>query len=487
MKKEDLFETLGDIDPESVEKAGHYRSKKKKTAWGILVACAAAAIIAAVVGVLLMRNSGNTEEGSSTAKSNGKVEADVVKLMASYPASPGKNMDLQTYLNGEESERWFSEQLSKIQATSDLASSMDGYYAAMMNRLLADKDGNGENTVCSPLNTYVAFAMLAEVSSGNSQKQVLDMLGVSDMESLRKNVKALWESNYADTPMLKSMLGNSLWLNNTVKYNEDTLKRLTDQYYASSFRGDPASEEMSRELRNWIDDNTGKMLTEYTKDISMDPETVMELVSTIYFKAQWQTEFNQERTTKETFHGLKGDQTVDMMHMEGQQSVYRTDKYTEVSLSLKDSGAMHFYLPKEGTNVDELLKDTDILKAVRDQENSTYPHVKLSVPKFNVSGKKDLRDTMKDLGVTDVLDASSADFSALTEEKKELFISKVDHAAVVEIDEQGVSGAAYVDMAICGSGMPNENLEITLDRPFLFVVTGWDGAVLFSGVVRNIG
>ena len=52
------------------------------------------------------------------------------------------------------------------------------------------------------------------------------------------------------------------------------------------------------------------------------------------------------------------------------------------------------------------------------------------------------------------------------EEKKELFISKVDHAAVVEIDEQGVSGAAYVDMAICGSGMPNENLEITLDVGF---------------------
>ena len=68
----------------------------------------------------------------------------------------------------------------------------------------------------------------------------------------------------------------------------------------------------------------------------------------------------------------------------------------------------------------------------------------------------------------------------------ETIVMRVDHAAVVEIDEKGVSAAAYTDLGILGAGMPQKTLEFVLDRPFVFVVTGWDGSVLFTGVVRNI-
>ena len=81
------------------------------------------------------------------------------------------------------------------------------YYSSLMEKLLVSKD---DNTVCSPLNTYIAFSMLAEVSDGNTRKQILDMLGTSDIETLRKNVSKLWEINYVDTPILKSLLANSL-------------------------------------------------------------------------------------------------------------------------------------------------------------------------------------------------------------------------------------------------------------------------------------
>ena len=243
---------------------------------------------------------------------------------------------------------------------------------------------------------------------------------------------------------------------------------------------------MNDELRKWTDENTGKLLTEYTKDMSMDPRTVMELVSTIYYKAQWQKLFDPEQTAKETFHGTKSDQTVDMMHMESQLSSLQTDKYTAVCLPLSDSGAMYFYLPKEGTDVNELVADPALLQALRADEKAIYPMVKLAVPKFKVSGKQDLRDMLEKLGVTDVLDPAKADFTPLTTDAKDLFLSKVDHAAVVEIDEKGVTAAAYTDMAVAGSGMPQETLEFVLDRPFVFVVTGWDGSVLFTGAVRNI-
>jgi len=483
MKKDELFEVLGDIDPESIKKAGKYRANTKTSAkWRVWAGIAAAAVVA-VTGTVIAVNVAKRGRPGTTDEDTGKTKASVVRVMASYPTSDLKEISPDSFADGDAHYRWYETQLQKIQTTGKLAPDMDKYYSSVMAELLRSQD---ENTVCSPLNTYIAFAMLAEVSEGNTRKQLLDMLGASDPETLRNNVKALWESNYADTPLLTSLLGNSVWLNNSVEYNEETLKRLADQYYASSFRGTPGSSEMNEELKKWTDEHTGKLLTEYTKDMSLDPQTVLELVSTIYFKAQWQDHFDPGQTTKETFHGTKADQTVDMMHMRSQLSSFQTDSFTAVSLPLTDSGAMHFYLPKEGTDINELAADPTVLRVLREDGKAIYPEVNLSVPKFSVSGKKDLRDMLEQLGASDVLDPEKADFSALTGDNEELFLSKADHAAVVEIDENGVTAAAYTELAICGSGMPQETLEFVLDRPFLFVVTGWDGSVLFTGVVRNI-
>ena len=123
-----------------------------------------------------------------------------------------------------------------MQASKDLQNGIDGYYAAIMREVLPSGE---ENTVCSPINIYIAFAMLAEVSDGNTRQQVLDMLGAPDIETLRSSVSALWEGNYADTPVFKSLLANSLWLNGKYTYNDETLARLSEQYYASSFCGTP--------------------------------------------------------------------------------------------------------------------------------------------------------------------------------------------------------------------------------------------------------
>ena len=113
--------------------------------------------------------------------------------------------------------------------------------------------------------------------------------------------------------------------------------------------------------------------------------------------------------------------------------------------------------------------------------------VNLAVPKFSVSAKTDLRETMVGLGVIDALDPGMADFTPLTTDRDNLYVSKAEHAALVEIDEDGVTGAAYTELAIAeGAALPDEEIDFILDRPFMFLVTGRDGSVLFSGIVRNI-
>ena len=63
----------------------------------------------------------------------------------------------------------------------------------------------------------------------------------------------------------------------------------------------------------------------------------------------------------------------------------------------------------------------------------------------------------------------------------------VDTTALVEIDENGVTGAAYTQIDLCGGApRPEDEIDFILDRPFMFTITGRDGSILFAGIVRNI-
>ena len=481
MKKEELFEVLGNLEPGMVEKARSDRHPRRGV-WKKWTAAAACAVIigGAVLGVATWRNG---REGSAVRYPSG-----VTTVLAAYPASVERTMDAQKFMESDAHWDWWDSYRELTAKSAELQSGMDAYYQNLMKQMLVSED---ENTVCSPINLYIAFAMLAETSDGNTRQQILDMLGAQDMDTLRENVSSLWESNYADTPALKSVLAircGSIVRNHTMTqrcsgWRSSTMHRHSEE------RQD--QKKWIRHCRPRTDNNTGGLLKEYTKDMAIAPDTVFELVSTIYYKAMWRENFWEVNTEKETFHGTAGDTDVDMMKKTERMDVYQGEQFTAIGLSLQDSGSMYFLLPDENADVSELVSSPDLMKVIRRDESSDNwysPMVNLSVPKFKVSEKTDLIETVRALGVTDALDADLADFSPLTENRNGLYLSKADHAAMLEIDENGVTGAAYTELGVSETAaeIPDDEIDFVLDRPFLFLVTGQDGSLLFSGVVRNI-
>ncbi len=493
MKEEELFKALNDIDDKAlkaVEKqlkgSGSvikYRAPWKR--WAAIAAC-----IILLFGAIKLIPS-HTPKSDGTGQGSMGYPSDVVALAAEYPEPVAEGADPQEFIANDGHQKWWTEYADKINLSRKLRSGMLPYYSSIMAELLVPDEGSDKNTVCSPLNIYLALSMLAEASEGNTRQQILDMLGASDIESLRSGVKSLWDSNYVDTPMLKSHLANSVWLNtaNGHEYNESTLEHLARDYFASSFRGDMSSGDMNQALAQWIDSNTESLLNDYSSDLKLSPDTVMALVSTIYYKAIWGIEFSPENTEKQTFHGTKGDTTVDMMYRADALGFYSTDKFSAVGLTLNDSGAMYFYLPNEGVDVNDLASNIDILNAtaIDDDENWSFPMVNLHLPKFKVSNNTDLLGSLRNLGITDAFDPATADFTPITADSNDIRLSKAEHAAMVEIDENGVTGAAYTVLATGkGDPLPGDEIDFVIDRPFLFIVTGSDGSILFSGIVRNI-
>lgn len=363
------------------------------------------------------------------------------------------------------------------------ASIFQPFYEKSMQEIL--KDDGKSNVVYSPANVYIELAMLAQCTGGDTQKQILDLLGAKDASSLPAAVNAMWQANAAKNPIVTLSLANSLWLQDDITYNEETLKKLTDSFHTYDYVGDLAGKKANDALHKWINDNTGNLLTEAADGLQMDDSTVMALVSTLYLKASWMEKFEPENTKTETFHGAE-DFDVQMMHETLSADVYQGNGFRAVGLGLTDCGTMWIFLPDEGTDAASLPGNKDVYRVLSGDSSieSMYADVNLSLPKFDVSSDTDMIADLKAMGVTDVF-ADGADFSPLTTDT-DCLVSQLEHAARVKTDEDGVEAAAFTAaIAEATALMDKTTVDFTVDHPFLFVVQGGDGTVLFTGIVNQ--
>lgn len=356
-----------------------------------------------------------------------------------------------------------------------------------ISKVISETFEEGENGVLSPLSIYLATSMLAEVTAGNSQKQLLDLLKTGTIEDLRENAKNLWLTNYQDDGRYTSLLANSIWTREGSNYNQETLQRITDNYYASIFSGDTTDPAYSQALRDWINENTGGLLNEQAEGIELKPETVMALVSTIYFNANWSNIFYEENTEDKEFHAEDQTVTVPFMHETNPSASYlQAEKFTATGKSLESMGQMWFILPNEGVDAKALLADPSIYKVGSHDQETKTAKVNLALPKFDVDFSAGLIDSLEHLGVTDIFDPALSDFSPMGD-FDELIVSEFTHAARTKVDELGVEAAAFTFIAVAETSMPLEleQVDFILDRPFIFLLTNREGLITFVGLVNN--
>ena len=453
-----------------------------------------------LASIMLLSAAGCAGDTNMDEKKPDNTASAYALALASYPEMAPYPNEME-YINEKTGEfdsdgfdvvydAWKEDRNAQRNQPEGYADGLDPFFGSSIREFLSGS--NGENKVYSPLNVYMALAMLAEVTDGESRQQILTLLGNESIDALRSQAAGVWNANYSNDGAVTSILANSLWLNEAVDFNQATMDSLAQNYYASSFRGQMGSEEFDQALRDWINEQTGGLLEAQADGPSMDPETIMALASTIYYRAKWHSEFSESRTEKGLFHLLSADgETVecDFMHKGGSNTYYWADQFGAVSLSLEGSGKMWFLLPDEGVAMDDLLADEQTMEFLNSNgnwENSKHLIVNMSVPKFDVVSNFDLGEGLRGLGVTDVFDIEAADFSPMTSDVAEIFLSKADHAARVTIDEEGVTAAAYTVMMAAGAAAPPKNeMDFVLDRPFLFAITGADGLPLFVGVVNQ--
>lgn len=514
MKHEKLNEALSELQDRHIEEAVRYKKRKPMMRWVAPVA----AVLAAAILVGALRWPMNTapevpqfsgkpqsselqvmdpQKPDNTPQQSGNhtpqasidhgIQLQYLIAKAEYPKM-SKNPEIP---HGGNYEAWRADQLSMHTQPEGYADSLAAFFSNLNQSILTDN--NGKNVACSPVNIYMALAMLAETTGGESRQQILNALGVDSIEAIRTQAKQVWQGHYNDDGLSTSILANSLWLQENYGFNLDTANFLADNYYASVFQGDLGSEEMNNALKAWLDEQTGGLLKEQIADVSMDPLTVLALASTIYYQVQWANEFREEKNTEATFHGATGDTTETFMNrVLSYGPYYWGEHFGAVSLSLEDGSRMWLFLPDEGIAPEEIVEEVHAFLQAHPHhygsgyENQKDVRVNLSLPKFDISADLNLTDALKEMGITDIFDMNESNFTPILPTRDDGYVSDVKHAARVAIDEKGVTAAAFTLILRCGAAPPpEEEIDFVLDRPFMFCVESQDDLPLFTGIVND--
>ena len=240
--------------------------------------------------------------------------------------------------------------------------------------------------------------------------------------------------------------------------------------------------EAGKIIGKWIIDNTNGLLE---PEIETDILDLMFIINTVYLKDEWENNFDEAVTEQAEFTLADGSKIeTDFMHGVFECEAVKAEDHTSVSLPLKSTGSMMFVLPDEGVDTNSLLSSAESLAEIMNTEDAEQANVTISLPKFSFDNKYDLINSLKAMGAGSMFGFDTADLTGITDE--DVRVSKVDQGTDITVNEDGLEAAAYtmIEIELRAALVENE-LEISFDRPFLFIVRSDAGVPLFIGTVQN--
>ena len=378
---------------------------------------------------------------------------------------------------------------------ADLATLVEGNSAFAFNLYQALREGDG-NLFYSPYSISLALAMTYAGAQGETAQQMADTLQFVlpqnrlhpafndlDLELARRGEGAEGK----DGEGFRLNIVNAIWGQKDYEFLSDFLDLLAENYGAGLRVLDFASapEESRITINNWVSDQTEGRIEDLIPQGLIDALTRLVLTNAIYFNAAWQYPFEEDMTEDGPFYLLDGGEvTVPMMRQTELLGYAEGDGYQAVELPY-DGGelSMIILLPQAG-QFETFEGSLDAQQVDEIIGRLEHRQVTLAMPRFEFESSFGLREALVAMGMP-VAFSGDADFSGMTG-NRDLFIAEVIHKAFVSVDEAGTEAAAATAVVMPTSMPPDEIIEVTVNRPFVFLIHDIEtGAILFIGRVVN--
>jgi serpin B len=378
-------------------------------------------------------------------------------------------------------------------AGQDLAGLVDGNsaFAFDLYQILREER---ENVFYSPYSISVALAMTYAGARGETERQMANALRFSlaqdhlhpafnslDLELARRGEGAQGK----DGEGFRLNVVNAIWGQAGYAFLPEFLDVLAENYGAGLRVLDfsSAPEESRVTINDWVSEQTEGRIEDLIPAGGIDALTRLVLTNAIYFNAAWGQPFEPSLTADGPFHLPGGGEVnVPMMKQTESFGYTRGEGYQAIELPYDGHELSMVVLLPDAGGFDSFEDALDAGRVDVIVGDLAYRQVALTLPRFEVESGFSLADALAAMGMPEAF-TSGADFSGMTGDR-DLFISEVIHKAFVSVDEAGTEAAAATAVVMEGLALPEEPVEVTVDRPFIFLIRDVQtGAILFVGRV----
>jgi serine protease inhibitor len=363
-------------------------------------------------------------------------------------------------------------------------------------RAMALKEGN---LLCSPYSVAVALGMTRNGARGSTAEEMDGVLHTTSAAELNAGLNALTqhveslahERERPDGSVAKVTVdaANSLWGQHGVRWERPFLDALAESYGTGMRRVDYMhdSEAARQAINTWTSHQTHAKIPKLLPPGILDNTTRLVLVNAIYVKAPWAVPFEKTATRDGPFTRADGSiVSVPMMQSDSaaQLAYTRGPGWQAVDLPYDGGGlALAVVVPDAG-RLDEIVDGFDVA-FIRAMLAGLQPTgVALRLPRWTFRTQVLLNEVLAGLGMPTAF-TGRADFSGMTRDES-LQIAAVVHEAFIAVDEQGTEASAATAVVMRLSSARLSTVELTVDRPFLFVLHDTaTGTPLFIGRVSD--
>jgi len=345
-----------------------------------------------------------------------------------------------------------------------------------------------DNVFVSPLSVSFALGMTLNGANGTTYDEMRSALqfGNVNLAAVDSGYKSLIALLTSLDPSTTMQIANAIFYSQTFAFNSSFTQTVATYFDAEVKPRDFHDLQGTLTAVNaWASTKTNGRIPQVLD--SVDPSAVMYLLNAIYFKGSWRERFDPAETHDGTFHAVRGDQSVKLMHRQSKMLYAETSDYQAVDLPYGDSAfTMTVLLPKAGRSVESVAASLTPSAWQSLSASFSQHEVDLTLPKVTLSWKRELSGNMKALGMRAAF-ADGADFTRMSPLGNQLVMSILQQNTFVSIDETGTEAAAVTVGGISVTSAPSVT-TVRVDRPFIFVIRErLSGTVLFMGKIVRLG
>jgi serpin B len=390
--------------------------------------------------------------------------------------------------------------MTEAQMTKLISTVSDGNSAFAFYLYTQLKANNNGNLFFSPYSLSIALAMTYAGAKGKTATQMAKVLHFpkEQVHAAFHLLQGQVNAAHVQNNNVELRTANALWGQKRYPFLESFKETLKKDYEVQVKEVDFRRhyKRIHKEINAYVESQTNDKIKDLIKPGIIKSLTRLVLVNAIYFKGNWATPFDKDKTEKLPFWLTSNNSVeVPMMNQKSHFSYMDYDgiQLLELPYAVQKTGkfgysddklSMIILLPKARDGLAQLERLLTVENLDRWLDRSYWLKVKVFLPKFKINTGFELSKTLASMGMPDAFN-EKANFSGM-DNTKELYLSSVIHQAFVDVNEKGTEAAAATAVMGMTRGMSPPPPTFRADHPFIFLIRhNSSGSILFMGRVVN--